>query len=80
VLLGHEPPGFSLEGVAGDRIATQAGFLPTAGVLDVIPRRTNPAGAEAAHARVFLSFYRGSDNRQRMEQLLEVITPEYLYG
>jgi kynurenine formamidase len=80
VLLGHEPPVFILEGVAGDHIATQAGFLPTEGVLEVIPRRTNPAGAEAAHARVFLSFYRGSDNRQRMEQLLEVITPEYLYG
>jgi hypothetical protein len=80
VLLGHEPPVFILEGVAGDRIATQAGFMPTEGVLEVIPRRTNPAGAEAAHARVFLSFYRGPDNRQRLAQLVEAITPEYLYG
>jgi kynurenine formamidase len=80
VLLGHEPPVFILEGVAGDRIASQAGFMPTEGMLEVIPRRTNPAGAEAAHARVFLSFYHGADNRQRLEQLLEAMTPEYLYG
>jgi kynurenine formamidase len=80
VLLGHEPPVFILEGVAGDRIAPQAGFVPTEGMLEVIPRRTNAAGAEAAHARVFLSFYRGPDNRQRLEQLLEMVTPEYLYG
>jgi kynurenine formamidase len=80
VLLGHEPPVFILEGVAGDRIVTQAGFVPTEGVLEVIPRRTNAAGAEAAHARVFLSFYRGPENRQRLEQLLELVTPEYLYG
>ena len=80
VLLGHEPPVFILEGVAGDRIAPQAGFVPTEGVLEVIPRRTNAAGAEAAHARVFLSFYRGLENRQRLEQLLAMVTPEYLYG
>src|SRR5262249_16410481 len=80
ILLGNEPPVFILEGVAGDHVVPQAGFMPTEGVLEVIPRRTNAAGAEAAHARVFLSFYRGSDSRQRLEQLLEVVTPEYLYG
>ena len=80
ILLGHEPPVFILEGVAGDRLATPAGVVPTEGVLEVIPRRVNAAGAEAAHARVFLSFYRGLDNRQRLEQLLEMMTPEYLYG
>jgi kynurenine formamidase len=80
ILLGHEPPVFILEGVAGDRIAPQAGFVPTEGMLEVIPRRTNAAGAEAAHARVFLSFYRGPENRQRLEQLLTMLTPEYLYG
>ena len=35
---------------------------------------------EAAHARVFLSFYRGPENRQRLERLVEIMTPEYLYG
>lgn len=80
ILLGHAPPVFILEGVAGDRIVTQAGVVPTEGMLEVIPRRTNAAGAEAAHARVFLSFYRGAENRQRLEQLLEIVTPEYLYS
>lgn len=80
ILLGHTPPVFILEGVAGDRMAPQAGFLPTEGVLEVIPRRTNAEGADAAHARVFLSFYRGSENRQRLQQLLTTMTPEYLYG
>ena len=80
VLLGHEPPVFILEGVVGDRIASQAGFLPSAGVFEVVARRTNPAGADAAHTRVFLSFYADVDNRQRLERLLEIATPEHLYG
>ena len=80
VLLGHEPPVFILEGVAGDRVAARAGFLPTEGVLEVIARRTNAAGADAAHTRVFLSFYAGDDNRQRLERLLDIVTPEHLYG
>ena len=80
VLLGNEPPVFILEGVAGDRMASQAGLVPTEGVLEVVARRTNAAGAEAAHVRVFLSFYAGNDNRRRLERLLEIVTPEYLYG
>ena len=80
ILLGHAPPVFILEGVAGDRIVSQAGFMPTEGMLEVIPRRTNAAGAEAAHARVFLSFYRGVESRQRLAQLMEMVTPEHLYG
>jgi kynurenine formamidase len=80
ILLGNTPPVFILEGVAGDRMGTQAGSLPTEGVLEVIPRRTNAAGADAAHARVFLSFYHGLENRPRLERLVEMMTPEYLYG
>jgi kynurenine formamidase len=80
ILLGNDPPVFILEGVAGDRIVAQTGSMPSEGILEVIPRRTNAAGAEAAHARVFLSFYRGAENRERLERLLEVMTPEYLYG
>ncbi len=80
VLLGHEPPVFILEGVAGDRIAPQAGFMPDEGMLEVIPRRTNAVGADAAHARVFLSFYAGPDHDRKLRRLLEVVTPEHLYG
>lgn len=80
ILLGHTPPVFILEGVAGDHIVPQAGFMPTAGMLEVIPRRTNAVGADAAHTRVFVSFYRGPDNQQRLAQLIDLVTPEHLYG
>jgi kynurenine formamidase len=80
ILLGNDPPVFILEGVSGARIVPQVGFMPTEGVLDVIPRRTNAVGADAAHARVFLSFYEGENTRQGLEQLIQMTTPEYLHG
>lgn len=80
VLLGHDPPVFILEGVAGDRIAPQIGFLPTEGLLEVIPRRANAKGADAAQSRVLLRFYRSPENRQQLERLKELVTPKYLYG
>ena len=80
ILLGHTPPVFILEAIAGDRLAPQAGFVPTEGMLEVIPRRANAKGADAAPARVFLSFYRGRNGRQQLQQLIALITPKYLYG
>jgi kynurenine formamidase len=80
ILLGHTPPVFILEAVAGDHLAPQVGFVPTAGMLEVIPRRANAMGADAAPARVFLSFYRGPNNRQQLQQLIALMTPKYLYG
>jgi kynurenine formamidase len=80
ILLGHTPPVFILEAVAGDRLAPQVGFVPTVGMLEVIPRRANAKGADAAPARVFLSFYRGQNNHQQLQHLIAMITPQYLYG
>jgi kynurenine formamidase len=80
LLLGHTPPVFILEAVAGDRLAPQVGFVPTVGMLEVIPRRANAKGADAAPARVFLSFYRGQNNHQQLQHLIAMITPQYLYG
>ncbi len=80
ILLGHIPPVFILEAVAGDRLVPQVGFVPTEGILEVVPRRANAKGADAAPARVFLSFYRGPNNRQQLQRLIELITPTYLYG
>ena len=80
ILLGHTPPVFILEAVAGDRLASQLGFVPLEGMLEVIPRRANAKGADAAPARVFLSFYRGSHNHQELQRLIAVVTPKYLYG
>jgi kynurenine formamidase len=80
ILLGHTPPVFILEAVAGDHLAPRVGFVPTEGMLEVIPRRANARGADAAPARVFLSFYRGPNNRQQLQQLIALMTPKYLYG
>jgi kynurenine formamidase len=80
ILLGHTPPVFILEAVAGDRLAPQVGFVPTEGMLEVIPRRANAKGADAAPARVFVSFYRGSHNRQQLQRLIALMTPKHLYG
>ena len=80
ILLGYTPPVLILEGIAGDRILPQAGFLPREGMLEVIPRRANARGAEAAQCRVFLSFYSGPANRQHLERLLATVTPQHLYG
>ena len=80
ILLGHTPPVFILEAVAGDRLAPQVGYVPTEGMLEVIPRRANAKGADAAPARVFLSFYRGPSNYQRLRQLIALITPHDLFG
>ena len=80
ILLGHTPPVFILEAIAGDRLAPQVGFVPTEGILEVIPRRANAKGADAAPARVFLSFYRDQNQRQQLQQLIALMTPKYLYG
>jgi kynurenine formamidase len=80
ILLGHHPPVFILEAVAGDRLAPQLGSVPTEGMLEVIPRRANAKGADAAPARVFLSFYRGAHNHQQLQRLIAMVTPQYLYG
>jgi kynurenine formamidase len=80
ILLGHTPPVFILEAIAGDHLAFHVGFVPTEGMLEVIPRRANAKGADAAPARVFLSFYGGQNNRQQLQQLIALMTPKYLYG
>lgn len=80
ILLGHNPAVLILEGVAGDRLASQVGFVPSEGMLEVIPRRANAKGADAAHVRAFLSFYRGPENRQQLERLIAMVTPKHLYG
>jgi kynurenine formamidase len=80
LLLGHQPPVFILEAVAGDRLAPQIGWVPAEGMLEVVPRRANARGADAAPARVFLSFYRGAENRQRLAHLIALATPQRLCG
>jgi kynurenine formamidase len=80
ILLGHTPPVLILEAVAGDHLASPVGFMPTEGMLEVIPRRANARGADAAPVRAFLSFYRSAENRPQLERLIAMATPRHLYG
>jgi kynurenine formamidase len=79
-LLGNTPPVLILEGLNGARFREQVGFAPARAVLQVVPRRVNAAGADAAHSRVFLYFYRGDPDGRRLPALIDTLTPHELYG
>jgi kynurenine formamidase len=79
-LLGNEPPVLILEGLNGGGLAAKVGFLPLEGLLQIVPRRVNAAGADAGHSRVFLYFYREDDDGQLLRQLKDTMTPHELYG
>jgi hypothetical protein len=49
-------------------------------MLEVIPGWANARGTDAARTRAFLSFSRGPANRQRLERLIAMVTPTYMYG
>jgi kynurenine formamidase len=79
-LLGHRPPVLILEGLNGACFREQVGFVPGRALLHVVPRRVNAAGADAAHSRVFLYFYRDDADGQRLAALHEALLPQELYG
>jgi kynurenine formamidase len=79
-LLGHEPPVLILEGLNGTGLEAKVGFLPLEGLLHIVPRRVNAEGADAAHSRAFLYFYRGDEDGRLLRQLKEAITPHEFYG
>jgi kynurenine formamidase len=79
-LLGHTPPVLILEGLNGAGLREQVGFVPRRGVLHIVPRRVNARGADAAHSRVFLYFYRDDPDGARLPGLLDALTPGELYG
>lgn len=79
-LLGHEPPVLVVEGLGGAQLEEQVGFVPEEGLLHVIARRVNASGADAAHSRVFLYFYRGDGDGAALRRLAETLTAEELHG
>ena len=79
-LLGHAPPVLILEGLNGSRLREQVGFVPKRGLLHIVPRRVNALGADAAHSRVFLYFYRDDPDGSRLPGLLNALTPGEMYG
>jgi len=79
-LLGHAPPVLILEGLNGGGLREQVGFVPKRGLLHVVPRRMNASGADGAHSRVFLYFYRDDPEGGRLPGLLNALTPGEMYG
>ena len=80
MLLGHTPPVLILEGLNGSRFREQVGFAPKRVLLQIVPRRVNAAGADAAHSRVFAYFYRNDPEGAQLEGLRATLTPQELYG
>lgn len=79
-LLGHAPPVLIMECLDGSRLAGQVGFVPSEALLHMVPRRVNAAGAEAAHSRAFLYFYRDDPDGAALRALQAAMTPQELYG
>ncbi len=79
-LLGHEPPVLILEGLGAGDMAEQVGFVPSEGLLHMVARRVNERGAEAAHGRAFLYFYRDDPQGEALRALARTMTPEEFYG
>jgi len=79
-LLGRQPPVLILEGLNGAGLAGQVGFTPAEGLLQIVPRRVNAAGADAAHARVFLYVYRDDPAGRALRGLRDLLTPQEVYG
>ena len=79
-LLGHQPPVLIIEGLNGAGLEQKVGFVPTEGVFQMVPRRVNEKGADAAHGRAFLYFYREDARGQALREFLQAITPEEMYG
>lgn len=79
-LLGHQPPVLIMECLHGVGMAEKVGFLPGEGLFQMVPRRVNAKGADAAHSRAFLYFYRDDPQGKALRDLQEVITPGEFHG
>jgi kynurenine formamidase len=79
-LLGNEPPVLILECLGGGGLEDKVGYIPQEALLHMVPRRVNEKGAEAAHGRAFLYFYRDDPKGGALRDLLQAISPEEIYG
>ena len=79
-LLGNEPPVLILEGLGGGGMADKVGFVPEEALLHMVPRRVNEKGAEAAHGRAFLYFYRDDPQGVALRELARMMNAEEMYG
>jgi len=79
-LLGHQPPVLVVECLNGSQLKSQVGFIPREALLHMVPRRVNAKGAEAAHCRAFLYFYRDDPRGEALRRLQNLTTPQEYHG
>ena len=79
-LLGHDPPVLIMECLNGADLEGQVGYVPQEALLHMVPRRVNAKGAEAAHCRAFLYFYRDDGEGKALRTLQSMMTPEEYHG
>lgn len=79
-LLGNEPPVLILEALGGGGLEDKVGFVPQEALLHMVARRVNEKGAEAAHGRAFLYFYRDDPQGGALRDLARAMNPEEMYG
>lgn len=79
-LLARRPPVLILECLDGSRLASDVGFLPTEALLQLVPRRVDAVGADAATSRAFLYFYRDDPDGAALAALQTVMTPQEFHG
>lgn len=79
-LLGAGSPVLIVEGLGGAALPERLGFSPQECVLQVVPRRVNAAGADAAHSRVFFYCYRGDPQGRALRQLAAMLNAQELHG
>jgi kynurenine formamidase len=79
-LLRNDPPVLIMECLNGAGMAQRVGYVPHEALLHIVARRVNAAGAEAAHARAFLYFYRDDADGSALRTLQGVLTPQEFHG
>ncbi len=79
-LLAHDPPVLIMECLNGTGLRERVGFVPGEALLHMVPRRVNARGAEAAHSRAFLYFYRDDGDGAALRSLHAAMTPQEYYG
>lgn len=79
-LLGNNKPVLIMECLNGTGLVEKTGFMPGEGLLHMVPKRANAKGAEAAHSRAFLYFYRADADGTALRDLKQTMTPQEYYG
>ncbi len=80
ILLGSEPPVLIVECLNAGGLQEQVGFLPEEALLQLVVRRVNAVGADAAPCRALLYFYADDSGGQKLRGLQQQLTPHQMFS